>query len=296
MDLTVILPLMRLRLSFWALVLCLLLSGCRHTGKEQPAISGSEIAQILDSIDMYSPLPDHQEEEIPSRIADRVDEVFGDFILGFSSSESFQKKRVRFPVSFFLKDSVRHVDSSEWEHVPLLSTLDTYTLLFDNEQEMDLEGDMGQRSVQLEWIDMDSLSVSKYYFQRDSLGWMLEGVNFRPLEQDDEEGFAEFYRQFSRDSVYQTAHVAARWDFVTMDPDDEFNIIKTRMDRDQWPAFRPDLPRDVLTNINYGQSNEDLSKVKILKVCGIDNGFSVVLYFRSRMGTWELYKFEDTSI
>lgn len=56
------------------------------------------------------------------------------------------------------------------------------------------------------------------------------------------------------------------------------------------------LPADRLSNINYGQRNDDDSPTKILALKGIGNGFSNILYFRRKAGEWELYKFEDTSI
>ena len=73
-------------------------------------------------------------------------------------------------------------------------------------------------------------------------------------------------------------------------------FVETTLDVNQWYAFRPSLPADKLSNINYGQKNEDNSNTKILKVNGIGNGYSNVFYFRRRGGEWKMYKYEDTSI
>jgi len=56
------------------------------------------------------------------------------------------------------------------------------------------------------------------------------------------------------------------------------------------------LPADKLSNINYGQQNDDNASHKILALKGIGNGFSNILYFQRKDSGWELYKFEDTSI
>ena len=65
----------------------------------------------------------------------------------------------------------------------------------------------------------------------------------------------------------------------------------------QWGfAFKPALPADKLSNINYGQQNDDNASHKILALKGIGNGFSNILYFQRKDSGWELYKFEDTSI
>ena len=77
---------------------------------------------------------------------------------------------------------------------------------------------------------------------------------------------------------------------------DDFSILETTLDLNQWFAFKPVLPVDRLSNINYGQRNDDDSPTKILALKGIGNGFSNILYFRRKAGEWELYKFEDTSI
>ena len=85
--------------------------------------------------------------------------------------------------------------------------------------------------------------------------------------------------------------------FVTIDPDDDFSIIETTLDVNQWFAFKPDLPVGLLTNIDYGQRNKSTSKTKILALKGLDNGFSNLLYFRRKNAIdWELYKFEDVSM
>ena len=84
--------------------------------------------------------------------------------------------------------------------------------------------------------------------------------------------------------------------FVTSDPDDDFSILETTIDHNQWFAFRPSLPVERLSNINYGQSNDWDSSTKILALKGVGNGFSNLLYFRKETGKWILYKFEDTSI
>lgn len=96
--------------------------------------------------------------------------------------------------------------------------------------------------------------------------------------------------------VFSESACAGAVGFVTSDPDDDFSILETTLDLNQWFAFKPVLPVDRLSNINYGQRNDDDSPTKILALKGIGNGFSNILYFRRKAGEWELYKFEDTSI
>ena len=93
-----------------------------------------------------------------------------------------------------------------------------------------------------------------------------------------------------------TSRVREPLAFVTTDPDDDFSVLETTLDLNQWFAFKPALPAEHLSNINYGQRNDDGSPTKILALKGIGNGFSNILYFRRKAGEWELYKVEDVSI
>ena len=119
---------------------------------------------------------------------------------------------------------------------------------------------------------------------------------YKRQEQSDNENFVEFFGHFATDSLFQSQRVREPLAFVTSDPDDDFSILETTLDLNQWFAFKPVLPVDRLSNINYGQRNDDDSPTKILALKGIGNGFSNILYFRRKAGEWELYKFEDTSI
>ncbi|MCQ5174983.1 DUF4348 domain-containing protein, partial [Bacteroides fragilis] len=74
------------------------------------------------------------------------------------------------------------------------------------------------------------------------------------------------------------------------------SILETTLDLNQWFAFKPALPADKLSNINYVQQNDDNASHKILALKGIGNGFSNILYFQRKDSGLELYKFDDTSI
>lgn len=233
--------------------------------------------------------------EVPRPI--EADELFDDFIFNYASDDKLQRQRIVFPLPYYNEDTPMKIDKDEWKHDYLFSKLNYYTLLFDNEDDMDMVGDTSLTSVQVEWIYPITRKVKRYYFERIKGMWMLEAINVRVIaEENAQESFVDFYSRFASDSVYQREHVRNPLAFITIDPDDEFSILETTLDVDQWFAFRPVLPTDSLSNINYGQRNEDLSSTKILKVNGIGNGFSNIFYFRRRGEHWELYKYEDTSI
>lgn len=225
-----------------------------------------------------------------------ADELFDDFIFNYASDDALQRERTVFPLPYYSGDTPSKIEERFWKHDYLFTKQNYYTLLFDRESDMDMVGDTTLKSVQVEWIYLKTRMMKKYYFERKKGMWMLEAINLRHIEEDESENFVDFYTRFATDSLYQSRHIATPLQFVTIDPDDEFAILETTLDVNQWYAFRPPLPTDRLSNINYGQKNEDNSRTKILKVNGIGNGYSNVFYFRRRGGEWEMYKYEDTSI
>lgn len=225
-----------------------------------------------------------------------ADESFDDFIYSFASDDVLQRQRVVFPLSYYSGEHASKIDKKYWKHDDLFTKQSYYTLVFDREEDMDLVGNTSLTSVQVEWIYMKKRMMKRYYFERIKGAWMLEAINLRPIEKSENEDFVEFFSRFAIDSLFQSQRVREPLAFVTTDPDDDFSILETTLDLNQWFAFKPSLPTDKLSNINYGQKNSDQSSQKILALKGIGNGFSNILYFQRREGRWELYKFEDTSI
>ncbi len=233
------------------------------------------------------------EAEEPKPI--EADESFDDFIYSFASDDALQRQRVVFPLPYYKGDTPSKIEKKEWKHDSLFTNQSYYTLLFDNEEDMDKVGNADLESVQVEWIFIRSKNIKRYYFERIKGAWMLEAINLRPIGKNDGEGFLDFYSRFATDSLFQSQRVRHPLEFVTMDPDDDFSVLETTLDLNQWFAFKPQLPADKLSNIDYGQTNEDYSANKILVLKGIGNGFSNILYFQRKSGAWELYRFEDTS-
>lgn len=255
----------------------------------------ASITNEVDSIRYKADSVHHEKvPEEPKPI--EADESFDDFIYNFASDDALQRQRVKFPLPYYNGDEKSKIEKRYWKHDDLFTKQNYYTLLFDREEDMDLVGDTSLASVQMEWIFVKTRMVKKYYFERVKGAWMLEGINLRSIERKESEDFVDFFARFASDSLFQSNRVQDPLLFVTTDPDDDFSILETTLDLNQWLAFKPTLPTDRLSNINYGQQNADHSATKILALKGIGNGFSNILYFQRKDGEWKLYKFEDTSI
>lgn len=110
-------------------------------------------------------------------------------------------------------------------------------------------------SVQVDWIYLKDRRVKRYYFERVSDCWYLEAINKEKLASASEgrEDFFDFYNRFANDSVFQRERLHDPLGFVTVDPEDEFQILETTLDEGQWFSFRPPLLKERLTNVHYGQ-------------------------------------------
>lgn len=281
----------------WELFGCLLMTYLLASCGEKK-VHVTEESELIPNDTLVAIAPPEQEpEEEKVEVSTRVDELFDDFIWNFASNERLQRRRVRFPLPVITQEGTNLVERNDWQHDHLFSEQSTYTLMFDKDSDFDFEGDTSLNSAEVEWIYLDSRMRQRYFFERDKGVWMLDSISLMPLSSiDDASGFLSFYSRFANDSIYQLYHLSNPIEFVTLDPDDEFSILETTLGISQWFAFKPELPVDRLTNINYGQANDGRSRRKILKVNGFQDGTSIILYFRKRGGEWEMYKFEDTSI
>ena len=234
-----------------------------------------------------------EEREVPAK----ADDSFADFFYNFACDERFQTDRIVFPISYYKGEEVVRTTREDWQHDSLFSSHETYTVMFDSPEDMEVEEDTSLTSVQVDMIYLSKRKVKRYYFERINERWYLEAINMEPLtdRSDDREDFFTFYGRFATDSVFQRERLHDPLEFVTADPEDDFEILETTLDVGQWFAFRPPMLQEWLSNIHYGQPLSVDSGEKILEIKGFGNGFCNTLFFQLRQGLWRLMKFEDLS-
>lgn len=224
-----------------------------------------------------------------------ADELFDDFIYNYAANEKLQKARTVFPLSYIKDGEQQFIEEKNWEHDHLFTKENYYTLLYDKEEDMDFEKNSSLDTVSVEWIYLDTHEIRQYHFQRKNGLWMLTTIEQHSTLEAPYEDFLEFFYKFANDSIFQREHVARPLKFVTSDPDDEFQILETTLEVDQWFAFKLLLPLHKMTNIDYGQKYSKNSSHKIIDLKGIGNGFNNTLFFRRTGGVWRLVQFEDLS-
>ncbi len=273
------------------LFILLLLTACSgkkaKEERDKALLAKVDSALTQDSIDSLV----HEAVVVPAK----ADELFDDFMYHFGSDARFQLRRIVFPLKVVdNKNKITFVPKEEWTHDHLFSQQVYYTLMFDNEKDMEIDKDTTINNVQIEWTYMAKHMTKQYNFERVGGRWMLIYVRKYNIEPTKEENFTDFFYKFANDSIYQREHIQEPLKFITTDPDDDFSVLETTMEVDQWFAFRPKLPKTTLTNINYGQKCKN-SNTRILSLKGIGNGFSNTLYFKRRGPEWKLVAFEDMS-
>lgn len=264
--------------------------GKKNADTQEDALPIDTIAFVVDTL----ALEEVEEEPV---VPASADESFADFLYNFALDEKLQRRRILFPLPYYTDNRKDSILKENWKHDPLFSQQEFYTMLYDHLDDAELEKDTASTSVRIEWIDLKERKLKRYYFERLYGWWKLEAIDdaSMPKEETGQEDFYEFYERFANDSLFQAERVADPLPFVAPDPEDEFQILETTIEKEQWFAFQPKLPGEFLTNVNYGQRLDRNSRTRIIELRGFGNGFCNTLYFRCRNGEWKLTRFEDLS-
>ena len=264
--------------------------GKKNADTQEDALPVDTMAFMADTLEV-------EEVEEEPIVPASADESFADFLYNFALDEKLQLRRILFPLPYYTDSRKDSILKEDWKHDPLFSQQEFYTMLYDHLDDAELEKDTASTSVRIEWIDLKERKLKRYYFERLYGWWKLEAIDdaSMPKEETGQEDFYEFYERFANDSLFQAERVVDPLPFVAPDPDDDFNILETTIQKEQWFAFQPKLPGEFLTNVNYGQRLDGNSRTRVIELRGFGNGFSNTLYFRCRNGEWKLTRFEDLS-
>lgn len=277
--------------------ICLLIGMVSCSGGKKDSAAKEEPVESVDTIEWMADSVYEEEVEEEPEVSVYAERSFADFLYNFATSEKFQLRRILFPLPYYMDNKKDSIEKEEWVHDPLFSQQEFYSMLYDDLEDAELEKDTTSTSVRIEWIDLKKKKMKRYYFERLYGWWKLEAIDdaTMPKEETGQEDFYEFYERFANDSLFQAERVADPLPFMAPDPDDDFQILETTIQKMQWFTFQPKLPDEFLTNINYGQRLDRDSRTRIIELRGFGNGFSNTLYFRCRNGEWKLTRFEDFS-
>lgn len=220
-----------------------------------------------------------------------ADGLFEDFIYTFMRSESFQKRRTVFPLPNRADGKDSPIARDDWKHDRLYLRENVYTMIFDSPAAARAPKDTATDRVTVERVDLVRGSVRQYLFERREGQWWLTALRTVPLAESGNSDFYAFYRRFSEEPDFQTAHMANPFSFKTYD-EETGETIEGVLDVQQWPDYSPELPKRSFVNVNYGQRYGSAPQ-RVLTVCSPSGGMGCTLTFARSRGSWRLERLEN---
>ena len=258
--------------------------------------TGKKPENVSDSSDVDSSVVDTQAVDSTEKLIEETpmpkaaDELFDDFVFNFAANRKLQMKRIHFPLPVYRNDKlVKTIDKRKWKMEHFFMRQDYYTLIFDNQKQMNLVKDTTIDHVVIEKVFYRKKLVQQFLFNRILGQWQMTSINYKPMYSNTNASFLKFYGKFATDSAFQSKHLHNPVKFVGPDPDDDFSTMTGDIEPETWPAFAPKLPSGMIYNIIYGQKYSE-SNQKIFVIRGIANGLETELTFRRIGGKWLLTK------
>lgn len=280
------------KLSFLSVLLAVLTVVCFTS----VGCSDKKPAQVHDSTSVDSVVADTQTVDSTEKLIEETpmpkaaDELFDDFVFNFAANRKLQMKRVHFPLPVYHNDKlVKSIGKRAWKMEHFFMHQDYYTLIFDNQKQMNLVKDTAIDHVVVEKVFYAKKKVQQFLFNRINGEWMMTSINYKPMYSNMNASFLKFYGHFATDSAFLAKHLHNPVKFVGPDPDDDFSTMSGDIEPETWPAFAPQLPHGMIYNIIYGQKYAE-SNQKIFVIRGIANGMETILTFKRIHGKWMLIK------
>jgi hypothetical protein len=274
----------RFFIAIFATVL-IMFSCTGNKANQTEEVPADSVADSIDTTDVDSMEMLITETPMPRA----ADAMFDDFLFNFLANKKLQKERVIFPLRVTENGKVTKIEKAQWKMEHLFMRQGYYTLLFNDDKQMQLMKDTAVSEAVVEKILLNKKKIKNYIFQRIKGAWLLREIQVTPMQTDANASFLAFYQRFVTDTVFQVKSIGETVDFVGPDPDDDFNMMEGVITPDTWEAFAPTLPHKTLYNIIYGKPQKEGNQ-KIYLLRGVANGLEMELRFRKEGGRWLLKK------
>lgn len=288
----------KVKTFFW---ICVVAIACGACDRKKTEKTGAETDTLVIPVTVADTLVEEETldtlsfSSVREKYFSGEDGIFEEFVYEFFSDTLMQKHRIRFPLSYVGKGEERQLGEQDWASSTLFALPDIYHTLFEHDVEMDVERDTSMQKVNLECVDVKGGLVRIFFFEKQEGHWLLLRVREQDFSSYKHREFFTFYHRFATDSLFQSHHVNDPMTFVTVDPEDDFNILEANIDMEQWFAFRPILPEHLLVHVDYGVKPSRRPQRKILTCKSLGGNFNTTSYFRRIGGEWMLTRFEDMS-
>lgn len=216
-----------------------------------------------------------------------ADELFDDFFFNFAANRKLQRKRIAFPLPVTRGNRTDSITRDKWKTETFFMRQGYYTLIFNNRKQMDRVKDTTINHVVVKKVFLQSNGIKEYVFDRRNGLWMMTAISNTSIAKNNNASFLKFYKQFASDPEFQVESIDETVKFTGPDPDDDFSTMEGILTPDTWPAFAPELPHEMIYNIQYGE-DYPASNFKIFLLRGISNGMETELTFQHKNGGWKV--------
>lgn len=244
---------------------------------------------VVDSVAEDSIVPlDTMESIVESTpVPKAADELFDDFFFNFINNRKLQKARIATPLRITEGSQTRLVSPSQWQMERFFKDQGYYTLIFDNERQMNLVKDTTVSAVTVEKILLQEGRVEQFLFARKDGQWLLNEKKTVGLDDSNNASFLSFLQSFFAHPE-DSKNVRNPLQYYGPDPEgDESKYVTMHIPAESWAEYLPEIPDEQIYNILYGQQNGKGSE-KIFLFKGIANGLETQLKFHNTGGEWKL--------
>ena len=264
-------------------------TGCKNEKPVQNVDSiDTESSLVVDTTDSDTMAEIITETPMPKA----ADQLFDDFFFNFIASPKVQKARIIWPLPVYTYvDKQEHITSlkkNQWKMDRFFRKQGYYTLIFDNEKQMDAPKSTKLDTVVVEKIRLREGAVEQYWFDHQDGKWKMNKIRNISFEDSKNASFLNFLQKFF--SADGAGMIKDPLPYHGADPNgEETNIISTTIPASDWSTYLPAVPGDVIYNIIYGQKYGE-GNFKILDFKGLSNGLETQLIFKRHKGNWKLVK------
>mgnify|MGYP002863037782 CR=1 FL=1 len=161
-----------------------------------------------------------------------VDELFVDFFYNFAGDARFQNQRIVFPLLCKEGEGETKLTKHEWNEWNQFGEQEFYAVIYEREQDLELQNDTTIQSVDVEWIHLKEEKQEKYGFDRVNGKWMLTEMQTEKSSETPNGDFLQFYSQFVADSVFQREALAVPVRLILTSADEEEDVQEETLSAD----------------------------------------------------------------
>lgn len=278
-------------LIFYVFLACALASVVSSCKKDEKPDVTAQLVKHEPQAEMKDTVETVMEDTIAYVPEKKADELFDDFVFAFMKNQTYQMKRVDFPLKYKVDGQLREVHREDWTFDRMYSQYELYTLVFDSKNAERAAKDTTLRSVVVEELNLETHRTRNYDFKRREGEWRLTAITEDSMSESDNSEFYTFYHKFATDKAFQREHINEPLEYSTFD-DDNFETVEGVIAADQFEDFAPQLPTTKITNILYGQSYKN-SSTRILSLRALASGMECTMVFKKTDGDWKLTRLDN---